>query len=59
METDEFGTVFVLSERRDVNGRGFRYSSKISGSIPRWRIHPGSIHDASEPCFRQPSTPLF
>ena len=28
METDEFGTVFVLSERRDVNGRGFRYGFK-------------------------------
>ena len=25
METYEFGTVFVLSERKDVNERGFRY----------------------------------
>ena len=24
METDEFGSVFILSGRRDVNGRGFR-----------------------------------
>ena len=51
METDEFGTVlfcfFDQFERGRIKGsipaRVSDTGSKISGSIPWWRSHPGSI----------------